>query len=57
MTEQLKQISQLISGLKYCEWLRIVKAIEQKYSSAFATTTLGQAEEIEKVIEFELKNY
>lgn len=49
-----KEISVLISGMKYCQWARIAHAIEKKFSSKVGKIKIEDPEEILRAIELEL---
>ena len=54
--EEIKEIAEILSGLKYYEWSRLKMAIEQMYSSASCQLPLGDAESIQKSITFEMRD-
>ena len=52
---KLNAIINSLIGLKAYEWSRVKIAVERMYSSASAKIELGDAEEIRKNLELELK--
>lgn len=54
--EQIKKISEMLSGLKRYEWSRLKIAVERMYDSASCKLSLGDAESIQKSVTFEMRD-
>ncbi len=53
--EQIKKISEMLSGLKRYEWSRLKIAVERMYDSASCKLSLGDAESIQRNIQLEMQ--
>ena len=48
--KRIEVISEAVAGMKRHEWLKVVHAVEKKYSSAAMRLELADAEEIKQAI-------
>ena len=53
--EQIKKISEMLSGLKRYEWSRLKISVERMYDSASCKLSLGDAESIQRNIKLEMQ--
>lgn len=53
LEDKIKNISELVVGLKFYEWSRIKMAIDKKFAQASSSAELSDAEEIVRAIKLE----